>query len=128
MTQESEEVIVVNAPGPDREAAVPRELTRRRLKFAKGDFETHGYTAGCPGCLFYETGIGTRAGHTEECRARMEEAIATTEAGARRVAASRSRTHGGFLPPRRLLVRGLREIRGIWGRTRRGIKEGKTSP
>ena len=45
----------------------------RRTRITRADFEMHGYTAGCPGCLSARLDDGVRrGGHTEECRQRLE--------------------------------------------------------
>ena len=69
----------------------PAEVVPRRMMLRRGDFERHGYTAGCPGCLHYQIEGSARAGHTEECRKRIEEAIAASDDGATRVEQSRSK-------------------------------------
>ena len=61
-------------PNPDT-APIPAaggEYAPRRLKILKQYFERHGYTAGCPGCIGARDGV-RRGGHTEECRARIEQ-------------------------------------------------------
>ena len=42
------------------------------------DFEVHGYTDGCKGCRWIQTGIG-QPGHDEACRARMEDNLRKEE-------------------------------------------------
>ena len=57
-------------PPPARNESVPR-----RTYLKPRDFEKHGYTEGCEGCRRVRTGgMGARP-HTEQCRARMEEAL-----------------------------------------------------
>ena len=89
--QEPSQAIVVRPDVPVPDPPVPRGFQARRLKLDKQDFLTHGYTAGCPGCLYYRSGIGARAGHTEECRTRMEACLAETAVGAARITAARER-------------------------------------
>ena len=51
----------------------PRQEDKpRRTYLKKEDFEVHGYTEGCKGCKWIQTGIG-QPGHDEKCRTRMEE-------------------------------------------------------
>ena len=59
------------------------------------DFEEHGQTAGCPGCIWLQTQIGPRRGHTEQCRKRMEEELAKTEAGQQRLEADKEKLLAG---------------------------------
>ena len=48
----------------------------RRFRINKSDLETHGYTAGCPGCISAQADDGIRrGGHTEACRLRIEGVI-----------------------------------------------------
>ena len=50
----------------------PRQEDKpRRTYLKKEDFEVHGYTEGCEGCRWIQTGIG-QPGHDERCRTRME--------------------------------------------------------
>ena len=51
----------------------------RRTRLNPGDFEKHGYTVGCQGCEKLQAGSSERRNHSQQCRARMEEALATTE-------------------------------------------------
>ena len=51
----------------------PRQEDKpRRTYLKKEDFEVHGYTEGCRGCRWIQTGIG-QPGHDEKCRTRMED-------------------------------------------------------
>ncbi len=87
--QKPAEVVVVK---PDVDAPAPpvaREFQPRGLKLNKNDFIEHGYSGGCPGCLHYQTGIGARAGHSAECRRRMEDCLAQTPGGKKRVEATK---------------------------------------
>ena len=43
----------------------------RRLYLRKEDFEVHGYTVNCPGCVSVLRGTARQA-HTDACRRRME--------------------------------------------------------
>ena len=73
----AEEPLPVRRP----EAPVPR-----RLRLTKTDLDCHGYTTGCPGC---EAQLANRRSgghlistvHTEECRARLLEAMRQTPQG-----------------------------------------------
>ena len=50
----------------------------RRTYLKKEDFEVHGYTEGCKGCRWIQTGIG-QPGHDEKCRTRMQENLRKEE-------------------------------------------------
>ena len=56
----------------------------RRLRLSRDDFITHGYTAGCGGCVALQLGLGAARNHTELCRARMELEIEKTLDGRER--------------------------------------------
>ena len=75
-------VVVQRPPEPLAPAPEPRVPIPRRVRLGKSDFEKHGYTAGCPGCIHYATEGSARAGHNEACRARMEKLMSETEEGA----------------------------------------------
>ena len=69
---------------PDLEGSVGRRTGEKRsLYLSRRDFEVHGYTDGCRGCLDLASGK-PRAGsflspHSSACRRRMEEAIKVTD-------------------------------------------------
>ncbi len=50
----------------------------RRFRLRKADLEKHGYAVGCPGCGAVNRGLPA-AGHTGECRKRLEEALEKEE-------------------------------------------------
>ena len=54
------------------------EAVPRRVYLQKGDFERHGYTKGCPGCVSILKGTARQA-HSERCRRRMEGEIKGTD-------------------------------------------------
>ena len=54
------------------------EAVPRRVYLQKGDFERHGYTKGCPGCISMLKGSARQA-HSELCRRRMEGEIKDTD-------------------------------------------------
>ena len=58
----------------------------------KNDFETHGYTVSCPGCLWIQNQIGMKRGHSETCRQRMEVALKDDEPGQERLRRQKERT------------------------------------
>ena len=63
---------------------VPNEIPRtRRLRLAREDFEVHGFTAGCGGCIALQNNRGISRNHSELCGTRMEVALAETEEGVR---------------------------------------------
>ena len=78
------EPVVIHAFARDH-GVLPGDLEpvigMRRMKLAATDFELHGYTAGCSGCIHLQRGAGTARGHTEACRTRMEKCLIETEQG-----------------------------------------------
>ena len=61
-----------------RDQVIPRnrDFVPRRIYTLQADFIKHGYTQGCRGCAWVETPIGPRVPQSEQCRLRIEEAIA----------------------------------------------------
>ena len=61
----------------------PRSGERRSMYLKRSDFETYGFTDGCPGCRDIAIGrSGPSSGwaaHTRACRRRLEEAIQVAE-------------------------------------------------
>jgi hypothetical protein len=55
-----------------------RDKEPKRFFITKEDLGEHGYTHGCPGCkaILKKT---ARQGHNEECRKKMEKALAGTD-------------------------------------------------
>ena len=47
----------------------------RRMYLKPSDFAVHGFTQGCPDCIFAQTGIGPKRNHSDACRQRMEAEI-----------------------------------------------------
>ena len=54
------------------------EAVPRRVYLQRGDFEKHGYTQRCPGCVSILKGT-TRQAHSEACRRRMEDLMKDTD-------------------------------------------------
>ena len=52
------------------------EWVRRRVYIKLADFKKYGFTQGCKGCAWLQTGLGARQGHSMDCRTRMEAAMA----------------------------------------------------
>ena len=56
---------------------------KRSMYLSRRDFERHGHTAGCPGCVDIASGrvgpVGCLAPHTQACRKRMEAAIKVSD-------------------------------------------------
>ena len=77
----TDEVLADDPPPPPVEPG----LTGRRTQLKKSDFETHGYTPGCPGCSKLEYDGVARSGHNEICRKRMEDLLSQTSEGKTRV-------------------------------------------
>lgn len=68
---------------------IPRRPTTRR-----GDFERHGFTAGCPECARLQSGIGNSRPHTTTCRTRLETAMRESDSSGRQgVAEAKSHEH-----------------------------------
>ena len=57
---------------PTRDASI----APRRVDLKPDDFRKHGFTQGCPGCIFAKTSHGPKRNHSEACRNRMEAEIA----------------------------------------------------
>ena len=64
------------------------------MRLSPKDFLEHDYTAGCPGCIRLQRGDGTRKGHSEACRQRMEECLKRSEEGQLRKEREQSRKQG----------------------------------
>lgn len=73
-------------PLPTAQSPAPR-----RTKLQRGDFSEHGLTPGCPGCIVIQHGLGGEAHHNGACRARMEEILAETYEGRRRLEQAENR-------------------------------------
>ena len=81
---------VVEGPAPVPEN-VGRGYVPRRARLYPDDFTEHGYTQGCKGCQFMQTGIGVRYNHNDACRQRMEDKLDETEEGRVRLGRSKGR-------------------------------------
>ena len=97
-----------NRPGRDRvpiriEARVDREAEHpsgsdgrrkqvRRMKITRKVLERTGFIEGCEGCRYMQAGMDEQREHSEKCRQRIEEELAKTEEGQRRIKAQESRT------------------------------------
>ena len=77
-----------HAPIP---AALGRAFIPRRARLAHKDFDNYGYTEGCRGCGFLQTGIGQRQNHSDQCRDRLEAELAKSEEGQARLEKSKDR-------------------------------------
>ena len=97
------------APGDPADGNVqPREFIPRRAYLKPADFIQYGYTVGCQGCIWQQNKLGSRRGHTEGCRRRMEAAMEEDEIGRERIRVGRERVerrhreegeeNGGDLP------------------------------
>ena len=63
-----------------------QEPKPRSLRLERGMFEGPGYTRGCPGCQTLEKDDGIRrGGHTQACRARIEESLRNSDDGRTRL-------------------------------------------
>jgi hypothetical protein len=65
------------------------EWAPRRIYLKEDDFKKYGYTVGCMGCTWMQTGLGAKRGHSEACRTRMEEAMASDPIDKTRVESQR---------------------------------------
>ena len=72
-------------------ARAGNEWAPRRIYLKQPDFEKHGYTVECMGCRWMQTGLGAKRGHGEQCRARMEEAMASNEEDRDRLEAQKTK-------------------------------------
>ena len=82
--------VVVSAPVhmPDAERNVP---VPRRLMLRQTDFAKFGFTAGCAGCEWLTHKIGHSRNHTEDCRTRIEAAVAESDEGKARLEKNKDR-------------------------------------
>ena len=87
-TRVHKHVVEGHAPVP---ADQGREYVPRRARLNQTDFEDHGYTQGCRGCEFLQTGLGGRQGHSDLCRSRIEVKLLETEIGQARLGRTRDR-------------------------------------
>ena len=71
---------------PPEETEAPRARTWKILKEDIIGKDGIGPTPGCPGCRALERGVSWKAGHTPECRLRVERHLTTTEEGRARLA------------------------------------------
>ena len=61
------------------------------MKLTSRLLERYGYSEGCDGCRFGQAGLAEARPHSEQCRARVEEAMAQDEHGRRALAADEER-------------------------------------
>ena len=55
------------------------------------ELKEHGFTVGCPGCEAIECNLSVRRGHTEECRLRIEKAMADSDMGREKLQRAKER-------------------------------------
>ena len=60
-------------------------MCREPITLKPLDFQLYGYTPGCRGCEWLETGLGKRQSHNSEFRARIEELLAKDVEGEKRL-------------------------------------------
>ena len=77
-----------SAPVP---AGVGKAYIPRRTRLTPQDFVEYGYTDGCRGCQWFQTGIGGRQNHSSDCRQRIEAELEKTEEGQERLDKSKER-------------------------------------
>ena len=66
------------------------EAVPRRMYLKAKDFENHGFSAGCRGCIALMRGDQRSVHHDEDCRKRMTRALKITEDGKKRKKGPRS--------------------------------------
>ena len=81
-------------PGVEGVRTAGGDYAPRRLRLVPQDFVSHGYTEGCGGCTWLQTGLGNRRGHNEECRTRLELELQNDDSGELRVRKNKERTDG----------------------------------
>ena len=74
-----------------QEPQPPPQRQIRRMRITETLLQQYGYTVGCEGCRFRRAGLGETRPHTEECRTRVEAALAANEAGRAALEAQRLR-------------------------------------
>lgn len=74
-----------------RKTSDNKDVIPRRLRLTPEDFATQGFTQRCPGCIWIQTKVGPRRGHTEDCRSRIEKNINETEEGKERMERTQDR-------------------------------------
>ena len=67
------------APLPPPAEASRRQI--RRMRINETILKKYGFTSNCEGCRFRRAGLGETRGHSEECRTRIEAAMAEDELG-----------------------------------------------
>ena len=77
----------VRDPEPVKTSYVPRNAYLKPK-----DCLAHGYTPGCRGCEWLETGNGQRRNHNNECRERLEALPDNDTEGAQRLKEAKERT------------------------------------
>ena len=88
--------------GPQDERFVPQPPVESRTqtwKIYKRDVEAHGPTEGCAGCRAVMAGSAAKAGHTDECRMRMQDVIMSDDEGRARLERAPERMAGAAEPP-----------------------------
>ena len=83
---------IPQAPGQEPIPTAGGDYAPRRAKLTKPDFEEHGFTIQCPGCVWIQNQIGMKRGHTELCCERMELALNTSERGQERLRRQKDRS------------------------------------
>ena len=64
--------------GGDVPAQIPTQgagIVPRLVFLMPGDFSKHGFSQGCPGCIYAQNGIGPKGNHSEYCKRGTEEEI-----------------------------------------------------
>jgi hypothetical protein len=87
---------------PTDETFVPQPPAENRVrtwKIYQHDVHAHGPTEGCAGCTAVMRGSTYKAGHTAECRRRMQDLIMTDDVGRARVERAHDRIDQAANPP-----------------------------
>ena len=85
-------VVKGHAPVP---VAPGRAFVPRRTRLGQQDFDDFGYTQGCRGCEYLQTGIGQRQNHSDQCQDRIEEELTMSDQGRARLHKSKDRIDHG---------------------------------
>ena len=77
------------------------------------DFQTFGYTVGCPGCDQLQMGGSVRRNHTDACRNRIETELDKTEVGKDRLGRAKNRLDAKVVEMVEEIADGLRNSKDV---------------
>ena len=78
-------------PGRMHQEQEKDKYRTRSLKITRTMLQEMGYTEGCEGCRYAQTGMEENRSHSEKCRKRIEEQLRKTEDGMRKLKEQESR-------------------------------------